>query len=76
MEVRPFPGGLVVKNPPCNAGETGSIPAQGTKTPTCHAESKPMRLLESLCAVMKKTPHDTEKIPHATTKTLCGKINK
>ena len=29
-----------------------------------------MRLLESLCAVMK---NDTEKIPHATTKTLCGK---
>ena len=22
-----FPGGPVVKNPPCNAGDTGSIPA-------------------------------------------------
>ena len=26
-----FPGGPVVKNPPPNAGDTGSIPGQGTK---------------------------------------------
>ena len=26
-----FPGGLVVKNLPCNAGKVGSIPGQGTK---------------------------------------------
>ena len=26
-----FPGGPVVKNPPCNAGDMGSIPGQGTK---------------------------------------------
>ena len=24
-----FPGGPVVKNPPANAGDTGSIPGQG-----------------------------------------------
>ena len=24
-----FPGGPVVKNPPCNAGDTGSIPVPG-----------------------------------------------
>ena len=28
-----FPGGPVVKNPPSNAGGTGSIPDQGTKIP-------------------------------------------
>ena len=28
-----FPGGPVVKNPPSNAGDTGSIPGQGTKIP-------------------------------------------
>ena len=28
-----FPGGPVVKNPPSNAGEAGSIPGQGTKIP-------------------------------------------
>ena len=30
---RDFPGGPVVKNPPCNAGDTGSIPGGGTKIP-------------------------------------------
>ena len=29
--LRDFPGGPVVKNPPCNAGDVGSIPGQGTK---------------------------------------------
>ena len=30
---RDFPRGPVVKNPPCNAGDAGSIPGQGTKIP-------------------------------------------
>ena len=30
---RNFPGGPVVKNPPANAGNTGSIPGQRTKIP-------------------------------------------
>ena len=28
-----FPGGPVVKNPPSNAGDTGSNPGRGTKIP-------------------------------------------
>ena len=28
-----FPGGPVIKNLPCNAGDVGSIPGQGTKIP-------------------------------------------
>ena len=28
-----FPGGLVIKNLPCNAGDMGSIPGGGTKIP-------------------------------------------
>ena len=28
-----FPGGPVVKNPPCNAGDMGSIPGLRSKTP-------------------------------------------
>ena len=28
-----FPGGPVVKNPPADAGDTGSIPDPGTKIP-------------------------------------------
>ena len=31
--IRDFPGGPVVKNLPYNAGDTGSIPGQGTKSP-------------------------------------------
>ena len=30
---RDFPGGLVVKNPPSNAGAVGSTPGWGTKIP-------------------------------------------
>ena len=28
-----FPSGPVIKNPPSNTGDTGSIPGQGTKIP-------------------------------------------
>ena len=38
VSFRDFPGGPVVKNPPSNAGDTGSIPGQGTKIP--HAEGQ------------------------------------
>ena len=31
--IRDFPGGPVVKNPPSNAGDVGSIPGWGTKVP-------------------------------------------
>ena len=30
---RDFPGGPMVKKPPSNAGDVGSIPGQGTKIP-------------------------------------------
>ena len=33
VEARNFPGGPVVKNPPSNAGDKGSIPGWGTKIP-------------------------------------------
>ena len=33
MVVRNFPGGPVVENPPCNAGDVGSIPGWGTRIP-------------------------------------------
>ena len=36
-----FPGGAVVKNPPANAGDTGSIP--GWEDPTCRGATKPVR---------------------------------
>ena len=35
-----FPGGTVVKNPPANAGDTGSIPGPGRST--CRGATKPV----------------------------------
>ena len=35
--MRDFPGGPVVKNPPSNAGDSGSIPGRGTKIPSPRA---------------------------------------
>ena len=32
-EHQDFPGGPVVKRPPCNAGDAGSVPGPGTKIP-------------------------------------------
>ena len=36
-----FPGGAVVKNPPANGGDTGSIPGPG-RDPTCRRATKPL----------------------------------
>ena len=38
---RDFPGGPVVKNPPYNAGDVGSIPGQGTKIPHAAEQLNP-----------------------------------
>ena len=38
---RDFPGGPVVKNLPYNAGDTGSIPGQGTKIPHAVGQLNP-----------------------------------
>ena len=45
-----FPGGPVVKNPPSNAGETGSSPGRGTKIP--HAAGQ-----LSLCTATTEPAH-------------------
>lgn len=45
-----LPGGLVVKRLPCNAGDTGLIPGQGTKIP--HATRQPSPLTRSWKAYM------------------------
>ena len=36
-----FPGGPVVENPPCNAGDEGSIPGRGTKIPHAVGQLSP-----------------------------------
>ena len=48
IQIWDFPDGPVVKNPPSNAGDSGSIPGWGTKSP--HATStEPVCALESVC---------------------------
>ena len=41
MEGSYFPGGPVVKNSPCNAGDTGSIPGWGTEIPHAGEQLRP-----------------------------------
>ena len=58
---RDFPGGPVVKNPPCNAGDAGSIPGQGTKTPQA-LQPKIQNIEEKWCCnkfhkALKNGPH-------------------
>ena len=51
---RDFPGSSMVKNPPGNAGDTGSIPGWGTKIP---------RALEQLspCATTRESVRHEER---------------
>ena len=44
------PGGPVVKNPPSNAGDTGFIPARGTKIPHATGQLSPWPQLLSMRA--------------------------
>ena len=36
-----FPGGPVLKNPPYNVGDAGSVPGQGTKIPHATGQLEP-----------------------------------
>ena len=58
---RDFPGGPVDKNPPSNAGNSGSVPGQGTK-------------ISHTTALL--SPPGTTKISHAAVKTRRSQINK
>ena len=58
----------MVRNLPCNAGDTGSIPGQGTKIPHASEQVSPrMATSESV--------HPQHKITHDATKTQCS-LNK
>ena len=48
---RDFTGSLVIKTPPCNAGNLGSTPDQGIKTPHAEGQLSPCIITkESLCS--------------------------
>ena len=40
-QMRDFPGGPMVKNPPCSAGESGLMLGQGTKIPQDEQQLSP-----------------------------------
>ena len=66
--VQDFPGGPVVQNLPCNAGNVGSISGWGTKIPHTVGATKPMCQNYRTCTLQQK-------IPLVRTKTQCGQIN-
>ena len=67
-----FPGGLGIKNLPCNVGNAGLIPGQGTKIPWAAEQ------LSLGAAATEPTCHNLracappQKILHDTTKVLCA----
>ena len=62
------PGGPGVKNLPCNPGDTGSIPAQGTKIPYANRVTKPEGHIYWACMPQLESLHDRVKDP-----TWCNK---
>ena len=69
-----FPGGPVVKNPPSNAGDAGSIPGLGTKflhaagqLSTCVAtrEALATQHEEPPCIATKESSHPAAKMQHS-----------
>ena len=52
-QFRDFPGGPLVKNLPCNAQGTGSIPGQGSKIPTCLRATEPTCHNQKVCVLQR-----------------------
>ena len=52
--MKDFPGGPVVKNLPCNAGDKGSIPGWGNKIPQAMEQLNP-------CATNRESIHCNER---------------
>ena len=71
-----FPGKSVVKNLPCNAGDSGLSPGQGTKIPNAREQPSPHTTTRDSVRHDKRFPHDPTKILRATTKTPHNQINQ
>ena len=59
--IRNFPGGPVVKNPPCNAGNASWIPDGGTKIPQATEQLSPRAAIR-VCALLRNILHGAMKI--------------
>ena len=71
-----FPGGPVVKNPPSNAGDAGSIPGRGTKIPHAAGQLSPHATTTEPQCMCFRAHTPLERSPHAATKTRRSQINK
>ena len=67
-----FPGGPVVKNPPWDAGDVGSIPGQGTKMP--HAVEQPSlhTAATKACALWSRCATARESMGHRKRSCWCN----
>ena len=63
-----FLGSPVVRNPPCKAGDMGSIPGQGTQIPHVAEELVCYCCSQRVHTPQQKIPHDPVRIPCATAK--------
>ena len=70
-----LPGGPVVKNLPCNAEDTDSIPGQGTKIPHATLQLS-LWATARVCEVWGEIPRDVVKISCAATSTRYSQIKK
>ena len=77
-----FPGSPGVKNPPCNAGDAGSIPGQGIEISNASERLSPWAATTEVLTAARvhvlqgNFPHGTTKIPPETTKMQCNQINQ
>ena len=69
-----FPGGPVVKNPPSNAGDAGTIPGRGTKIPhamrqlSLHAATTEPVRSGARMPQLERSPRTAKKSLRTTTK--------
>ena len=75
LTVRDFPGGPVVKNPPCDAENKGSIPVQGTEIQHASPQLLSPPATSRVLVPQWKIVHNAVKVPHAATKTQCSQVN-
>ena len=57
MELLDFPGGAIVKNPPANAGNTGSIPGSGRSLEGKNGNRRQYSCLENSMAGYSRWGH-------------------
>ena len=65
----------MVKNPPSNAGDRGSISGRGTKIPHAVGQLSPLAATTEPTRSVARPPQ-LERSPHAATKTDAAKNNK